>query len=113
MAQQEAAIAEISGWLSHARELGKEPAIIECTKSFEYLDMTYYIFRFKAEIQGTDWLIGVCGGYVADSLRHCGHLFSRFEAYNAETEEQDAIRNIETVRSFWMEMVKQMKPGSD
>lgn len=111
MTQQEAAAKEMSMWLSHPGELGKVPDRMECTKAFQYLGRTYYIFKFRKQGLFSKWSLGICGGYEGDELEHSGHVFSRFEEYIPQTEEQDAIRAIETVRQFWIEQVNKMPPS--
>ena len=53
-------------WLAHPQELGKAPARIECTGTFELHGLRYYLFRYKKTLLGS-WLLGVCGGYEAMS----------------------------------------------
>mgnify|MGYP006979826385 FL=1 len=48
-------------WLAHPQELGKAPARIECTGTFELHGLRYYLFRYKKTLLGS-WLLGVCGG---------------------------------------------------
>ncbi len=100
--QMNAAMRDMTGWLAHPQELGKEPAKIECAGEFDYLDMHYYIFKYKRNVLGK-WLIGVCGGYEDDSTEHCGHLFSDMEEYRESEAKEQAIALIEKVRRFWME----------
>ena len=104
--QKEAALAAMTAWLSHAQELGHEPAEIECTGTFVLHDMTYYIFKYK-DTKDSEWLLGVNGGYEGDSLSDCGHTFSEMEPYNEKTAVKDATALVEMVRSYWMEQAKQ------
>ena len=78
--QMKAALDCMTDWLSHPMELGKAPAEIECTGSFEAYEMTYYIFKYKKE-GGGEWLVGVSGGYEDGELDNCGHTFSEMEEY--------------------------------
>lgn len=54
-------------WLSDPHELGKKPFKIECAGEFDFNEMHYYIFKFKASLLGK-WLVGVCGGFEDDDL---------------------------------------------
>lgn len=100
--QLKAAEKAMSDWLSHPGELGKAPLKIECIKEFDLHDLHYYIFRFKEKPMG-DWMLGVCGGYEADSLEHCGHVFSDLKKYNDKTAVDDAIEIVERICAYWME----------
>ena len=60
-------------WLSDPHELGKKPFKIECAGEFDFNEMHYYIFKFKASLLGK-WLVGVCGGFEDDDLEPCGCL---------------------------------------
>ena len=60
-------------WLSDPHELGKKPFKIECAGEFDFNEMHYYIFKFKASLLGK-WLVGVCGGFEDDDLEPCGHM---------------------------------------
>jgi hypothetical protein len=55
-------------WLSDPHELGKKPFKIECAGEFDFNEMHYYIFKFKASLLGK-WLVGVCGGFEDDDLK--------------------------------------------
>lgn len=101
MDQSEIAKEEMIRWLSHSGELGKAPYRIESTNKFDYLDMKYYIFKFKKSKFSFKWLLGVCGGFECDSIRDCGHTFSEFKRYYGQTEKEDAIKIIEIIRDFW------------
>ena len=39
-------------WLSDPHELGKKPFKIECAGEFDFNEMHYYIFKFKASLLG-------------------------------------------------------------
>ncbi|MBQ7903116.1 MAG: hypothetical protein IJ362_05240, partial [Oscillospiraceae bacterium] len=106
--QLKAAEKAMSDWLSHPGEMGKAPLKIECTKEFDLHDLHYYIFRFKEKLLG-DWMLGVCGGYEADSLEHCGHIFSDLKKYNDKTAFDDAIEIVERIRAYWMERVRKQE----
>lgn len=87
--QIDAARQAMTEWLAHPQELGKAPAKIEYTETFELHDMRYYIFRYKKSMLGK-WLLGVCGGYEGDELEHCGHVFSEMEEYDESTAVESA-----------------------
>ena len=95
MTQADVAKREVIHWLSHENELGKKPSRIKCTKNFTYLDMTYYIFKFKKSIFDTKWLLAVCGGYEGENFENCGHIFSEYKEYRTTSEIEDAIKIIE------------------
>lgn len=103
--QMNAAKEQMISWLSHPSELGKEPSKIECAGSFELYDMTYYIFKYKKSMFGK-WLLGVAGGYEGDSLENCGHTFSEMEEYNEATAKDDAVKMVEMIRKYWMDMAE-------
>lgn len=104
--QMKAAEKSMLEWLSHPQELGKAPAKIECTGSFERHEMRYYIFRYKRRTLGK-WLLGVCGGYEDDGLEHCGHVFSEMQPYQEDNAEEQAAAMVEKIRSYLMEQAKQ------
>lgn len=104
--QMKAAEKSMLEWLSHPQELGKAPAKIECTGSFERHEMRYYIFRYKRRALGK-WLLGVCGGYEDDGLEHCGHVFSEMQPYRENDAEEQAAAMVEKIRSYLMEQAKQ------
>lgn len=104
--QYESALNEMTSWLAHPQELGKEPAKIELAKEFDYEELHYYIFKYKKTLRGK-WLLGVCGGYEEDSLENCGHTFSEMEEYRERTAEEDAVKLIEYVKSYWKEQAEQ------
>lgn len=109
--QQEAAKAAMIRWLANPAELGREPKKIECAGSFELHGMIYYIFRYKKSLLGK-WLLGVCGGYEAGELEHCGHVFSEMQEYSAETALQQAIEMVEMLRSYWMDQARAINTES-
>lgn len=106
MTQKELATQEMIRWLSDPGELGKKPAKIECTKEFDYLDMKYYIFKFKKGLFDSKWMLGVCGGYEENATEHCGHIFSQFNEYNPLSEKKDAISIVEMIRQYWIQRAK-------
>ena len=108
MDQRETAKNAMISWLSHPGELGKVPDEIELTKEFDYLDMKYYIFKYKKNFSDTVWLLSVCGGYEPDSEDHCGHVFSDFKEYKEENEVEDAVKIIEMIRAYWIQKAKDM-----
>ncbi len=95
--QMKAALDCMTDWLSHPMELGKTPAEIECTGSFEAYEMTYYIFKYKKE-SGGEWLVGVSGGYEDGELDNCGHTFSEMEEYDEANAEEQARALVDFVR---------------
>lgn len=108
MEQMQAAKAAMAEWLAHPQELGHEPAEIECAGTFELHEMTYYLFKYRAEAGGA-WLLGICGGYEGDGLEHCGHVFSEMEEYDPATAEEKAAAMVEMVRTYWMEQAKEIE----
>ena len=106
MAQKELARQDMIRWLSHPSELGKKPAKIECTHEFDYLNLNYYIFKFKKGLFDSKWMLGVCGGYEGNETEHCGHVFSKFEEYNQLNEKEDAVEIIEMIRQYWIQRAK-------
>lgn len=104
--QLQNATEEMISWLSHPQELGKAPAKIECAKEFDYGGLHYYIFKYKKTALGK-WLLGVCGGYEENELVHCGHVYSEMEEYNEATAEEDAVKIVEYVISYWKEQAKE------
>ncbi len=103
--QMQAAAEAMTGWLAHPQELGREPARLECAGEFDLHELHYYIFKYKQNRLGK-WLLGVCGGFEADSLEHCGHVFSEMQEYHEATAEADAIALVETVRKYWTEQAQ-------
>ena len=95
-------------WLSHPSELGSAPNKIECAGTFEYYDMTYYIFKYKKSSIGK-WLLAVCGGYEENSLEHCGHIFSEMEEYEESTAEEKCKEMVDMIREYWMSQAENHK----
>ncbi|WNY28585.1 hypothetical protein MmiEs2_07810 [Methanimicrococcus stummii] len=107
--QEEAALAQMTEWLSHENELGCVPEKIECAGEFDLHGYHYYIYKYKKTAE-EPWLIGVCGGYGRRDLDHCGHVFSEMEEYDPDTAEEKAIALVEMLREAWIdEMRKEMK----
>lgn len=67
---------------------------------FEMNGMMYYMFKFQPKL-GDPWLLGVCGGYEPDSVEHCGHVWSKLEAYDETTAEAKSRRMVEDIISYW------------
>lgn len=88
-------------WLSDKQELGKEPHKIVCVKEFDLHELHYYVFRFKTGIFG-GWLLGVSGGYEAEDLDYCGHVYSKMEKYDEITAIKSSIEMVEEIRTYWM-----------
>lgn len=103
--QMNAAKKALTDWLAHPQELGKAPTKIECAGEFDLYDMHYYIFKYKKGLLGK-WLLGVCGGYEGDSLEHCGHVFSEMQEYVEATAKEEAIKLVEFVRAYYMDMAR-------
>ena len=100
--QENAALQTMKEWLAHPQELGKAPARIECTGTFELHGLRYYLFRYKKTLLGS-WLLGVCGGYEGDELEHCGHVWSEMEPYDESTAVEKATAMVEMIRAYWMQ----------
>ena len=103
--QQDAAQKDMVEWLANAHELGKNPSKIECAGDFEFHEMHYYIFKFKAGLL-SPWLLGVSGGYEGDNLTPCRHTFSDMKKYQAAAAQKDCMEMIERIRAYWMEQAK-------
>ena len=99
-------------WLKDPRELGKAPAKMEYAGTFVLHDMNYYIFKFKKSILGK-WLIGVSGGFAGDELELCGHMFSEMQEYREATAQEDAVKLVETVRSYWMKQAEDAEKNKE
>lgn len=106
--QMEAAKKAMIEWLSDPQELGRAPSKIEYAKEFDLHDLHYYIFKFKKGLFG-DWLLGVCGGYEAEELEHCGHVFSNFEKYDEQTCIEVSQKMVEDIRNYWMQQAELQK----
>ena len=75
------AMEELEKWLADPAELGRKPAKIEYTASFEDEDgIKCMIFKFKKSFFGK-WLLGI----VSES-----GTFSEMKEYNSSTETEDA-----------------------
>ena len=72
---------------------------------FDFNDMHYYIFKYKATMFGK-WLVSVCGGFENDGLEPCGHTFSDRQPYNKETAQSDCIAMIEMITAYWKEQAR-------
>ena len=69
---------------------------------FDFNEMHYYIFKFKASLLGK-WLVGVCGGFEDDDLEPCGHIFSNMQEYNETTAKNECITMVENIMVYWKE----------
>lgn len=87
-------------WLESPYELGKKPKKIQCAGVFDFNEMHYYIFKFKAGMFGK-WLVGVCGGFEGEDLEPCGHIFSDMEEYDEATAEAMCIAMVERIMAYW------------
>ncbi len=103
--QMNAAKENLSSWLANPHELGKVPAKIECTGTFELYEMTYYIFRYKKNVLGK-WLLGISGGFEGQELEPCGHTFSEMEEYDEATAPEKSKAMVEMIRAYWMEQAE-------
>lgn len=108
--QENAALQAMKEWLAHPQELGKAPARIECTGTFELHGLRYYLFRYKKTLLGS-WLLGVCGGYEGDELEHCGHVWSEMEPYDESTAVEKATAMVEMIRAYWMQQAEKADSG--
>lgn len=106
--QLRAAQADMTAWLSDPHELGKAPDQMVYVGKFVYHAMQYYIFKFKASVDGK-WLVGVCGGFEKDALEPCGHTFSQMQPYNAQTAQADCISMVERIMAYWKERVQKLE----
>lgn len=95
----------MAAWLADEHELGKKPSKIECAGEFDYNEMHYYIFKFKAGLL-RKWRIGVCGGFEDDDLTPCGHIFSEQQIYNPATAQADCIAMVDKIMAYWKEQAK-------
>lgn len=102
MEQRAVATKAMVDWLSHPNELGKAPSKIEIAGEFDLHGMHYYIFKYKQSLFGK-WLLGVCGGYEANELEHCGHVFSDMSEYDEKSARQSAINMVEHICAYWVE----------
>ena len=103
------AMEELENWLADPTELGRKPAKIEYTASFEDEDgIKCMIFKFKKSFFGK-WLLGVCGGYEDDELEHCGHVFSEMEEYDPATAQEKAIAMVEMIRQYWQKQAQELE----
>lgn len=95
--QIDAAKAAMVQWLCNSNALGKAPAQIQCVGELELDELHYYLFKYKKSLVGR-WLLGICGGYTADSLQHCGHIISLMEPYRPHCAQEDALRMLRWFR---------------
>lgn len=103
--QLSAAEQNMTEWLADEHELGKVPNKIEYAGEFDFNNMRYYIFKYKASVFGK-WLVGVSGGFEGDGLEPCGHTFSNRRPYNEATAKRDCVEMIEMIMAYWMEQAK-------
>ena len=94
------AMVELENWLSDPQELGKKPAKIEYTNSFEDEDgIKCIIFKYKKGVLGK-WLFGI----VSES-----GTFSEMKEYDPKNEIEDAKQILEMLKNYWKEMAKKMQ----
>jgi|GEM_PF-438429 len=103
--QKQAAKEAMIEWLVNPSELGKRPSAIKCVETFDLHGMKYYIFKYKKSPLGK-WVLGVSGGYEADSMNNCGHIFSKMRAYNPNTAKQESIEMVELIREYWIKQAE-------
>lgn len=96
--QIKAAEKSLSEWLGE--EFGQTPVDMECMHDFEQNGLTYYIFKYRKEKKGSEF-IGICGGFDGDSLEHCGHVFGTFDdLYIEETALELGQKMADFIRGF-------------
>lgn len=91
------AMEELENWLADPSELGRKPAKIEYTASFEDEDgIKCMIFKFKKSFFGK-WLLGI----VSES-----GTFSEMKEYNSSTETEDAKALLHILKEYWKKMAE-------
>ena len=91
------AMEELENWLADPAELGRKPAKIEYTASFEDEDgIKCMIFKFKKSFFGK-WLLGI----VSES-----GTFSEMKEYNSSTETEDAKALLHILKEYWKKMAE-------
>ena len=91
------AMEELENWLADPTELGRKPAKIEYTASFEDEDgIKCMIFKFKKSFFGK-WLLGI----VSES-----GTFSEMKEYNSATETEDAKALLHILKEYWKKMAE-------
>lgn len=111
--QQQAAIEAMRQWLADEHELGKAPTKLEIAGEFDLHELHYYILRYKKSLMSRQWLLGVAGGYEAESLEHCGHVYSEMEEYDPATAQEKAVAMVEMIRQYWMEQAKAYESSNE
>lgn len=110
--QMDSAKTAMTEWLSDSKALGKAPAQIQCVGELELDELHYYLFKYKKSMFSR-WLLGVCGGYTADALEHCGHVISLMEPYHPGTAQDDALRMIHWFRGDSSDLEGSKVPSAD
>ena len=91
------AMEELENWLADPAELGRKPAKIEYTASFEDEDgIKCMIFKFKKSFYGK-WLLGI----VSES-----GTFSEMKEYNSATETENAKALLHILKEYWKKMAE-------
>ena len=91
------AMEELENWLADPSELGRKPAKIEYTASFEDEDgIKCMIFKFKKSFFGK-WLLGI----VSES-----GTFSEMKEYNSATETENAKALLHILKEYWKKMAE-------
>ena len=98
--QLQVATQSMINWLADEHELGKAPYKIECTGTFEYEGLRFYMFKYKVSLFGK-WLLGVAGGFEGDDLEPCGHTFSEQNLYHESTAQADCIAMVDMIMEYW------------
>ncbi len=106
--QLEAALDNMVRWIASPQELKKIPKKIQCEGVFQYMDMNYYIFKFKMSTFGK-WMLGVSGGYEGNSLEPCGHTYSDMKEYDEDTAYDDCIAMIDRIVAYWKKKAEEYK----
>ncbi len=99
--QLQAATQSMINWLADEHELGKAPYKIECTGTFEYEGLRFYMFKYKVSLFGK-WLLGVAGGFEGDDLEPCGHTFSEQNLYHESTAQADCIAMVDMIMEYYL-----------
>ena len=89
------AMEELENWLADPSELGRKPAKIEYTASFED-GIKCMIFKFKKSFFGK-WLLGI----VSES-----GTFSEMKEYNSATETEDAKSLLHILKEYWKKIAE-------
>ena len=106
--QRETAKKAMNRWIAANGKLGKVPFQTEYATEFDLHNLHYYVFRFQENMK-SEWMLGVSGGYEEELQEENGHVFSAFQKYKKETEIEDAVKIVETIRAYWMKETKRLR----